>query len=102
MKKTLLWIAGFILGIICFAIGNALILIVDQILFSYVNYWVAAIIATTITLFSIYKLIDYSFFFVPYVLVGNRTTSLLYVFIFLIITACLYSLYNHEFFKRRV
>jgi len=98
-KNVFIWIAGFVCGVICFLIGNALMLFVDQLLFNYANYWLAAIIGVIFTLGSIYKIVDYSVFIVPYVLIKNTSISIFYVLFFLIISMCLFSLFNHSYFN---
>lgn len=99
MKKIFLWISGFILGIIVFIIGQAIMLFIDQLFFNYLNFWLASLLSVPFSILSTYKITGYAFFAVPYILLKNESMTLYYVFCCLIFAFLLSSLYNNQIFE---
>lgn len=83
MKNILIWIAGLLLGMIAFVIGQALMLIIDQVFFNYLNFWIACILAVPFSIISAFRIVDFSFVIAPYVLLKNESISLFMFFFYL-------------------
>lgn len=99
MKNILIWIAGLLLGMIAFVIGQALMLIIDQVFFNYLNFWIACILAVPFSIISAFRIVDFSFVIAPYVLLKNESISLFYVFFLFITSFSIYNLIFNHFYE---
>ena len=100
MKKTLIWILGLIGGFTLCAIGIVPMMLINWLLFEYLPNWGASILGLILSLLILNKTFEIAFFDFPYTILRIKSLSLMYVFMFFILSSAIFNLYNHEYFDQ--